>query len=180
MAKRKRKSSTRRRRVSGIGAALNPNNPVIALVAVAAGYFLADKINTPVDKVFPASTDTMLSGYLKPAVKLAAGAGYLLAAKRKKIYFTLPAGLLAGAGLKQALVKAGVVSGFQAVPVIAGYQAVPVIGQAGMPPALSGHRVNGMPPALSGHRVNGGSSNVMAGIGSMDGEGGSSGTGYMG
>ena len=163
MAKRKR-SKKSRRRVSGIGAALNPNSPVIGLIALAAGYFMADTINTQVDKAFPASLDTTLDGYAKPGVKIAAGGAYLALAKRKKLYFSIPAGLLAGAGLKQALVKAGVVSGFQAVPVIAGYQAVPVI--AGMPSQLSGHRVNGMPPQLSGHRVNG-DSKVMAGIGSV-------------
>ncbi len=117
MAKRKRRSrKTSRRRVSGIGAALN-------------------------------------------------------------LYFSIPAGLLAGAGLKQALVKAGVVTGYQATPVIAGYQATPVIAGmpiGGMPPALSGYRVNGMPPALSGYRVNG-DSKVMAGMGSTN-----PGSGYMG
>lgn len=170
MAKRKRRSS-KRRRVSGIGAALNPNSPVIQLAVVAAGYFMADKINTPIDKIFPTSMDTGAASWVKPGSKLAVGA-YLLLSKKKSLLKTVPGGLLAGAGLKQALVKAGVVSGFQAVPVIAGYQSTPVI--AGMPMQLSGHRVNGMPPQLSGHRVNG-DSKVMAGIGSTV-----PGSGYMG
>ncbi len=177
MAKRKKRSTKSRRRVSGIGAALNPNSPVIGLISLAAGYFLADKINEQTDKVFPASLDTTLDGYAKPAIKIAAGGAYLALAKRKKLYFSIPAGLVAGAGLKQALVKAGVVSGYQATPVIAGYQATPVIAGmpiGGMPPALSGYRVNGMPPALSGYRVNG-DSKVMAGMGSMN-----AGSGYMG
>lgn len=162
MARKKRRSH-KRRKVSGIGAALRPNGPIVAIAALAAGYFMADTINTPVDKVFPASVDTMASGWVKPGIKLAVG-GFLLAKKKKSLLTTIPGGLLAGAGLKQALVKAGVVSGFQSVPVIAGYQAVPVI--AGMPSQLSGHRVNGMPPALSGHRVNGMDNRVMGGMGS--------------
>lgn len=166
--RRKRSTHKKRRRVSGIGAAIKPSSPVVQIAALAAGYFLSDKINEPIDKLVPTSTNVETEKtmqWVKPGAKVALG-GFLLMKRKKSLLTTIPGGLLAGAGLKQLLVKAGVVNGFQAVPVIAGYQATPVI--AGMPPQLSGYRVNGngMPSQLSGYRVNG-NERVMGSMGSV-------------
>lgn len=158
-----------RRRMSGIGAALSPKSPVVMIAAVAAGYFLADTINTQTDKLLPTSmapSSTGAAGWVAPAAKIGLGA-LLLLGKKPSLIKAIPGGILAGAGLKQALVKTGVVTGYQSVPVIgrhmAGYQSVPVIGK--MPAQLTGYRVNGMPGQLTGYRVNG-DTKVMGSIGS--------------
>ncbi len=122
-------------------ASLNPKSPLVMLGATAVGYLLADTINGQIDKILPAPP--------------AGGTSSLP---------TIAGGVLAGAGLKRALKKFGVITGYQAVPVIgkrmAGYQAVPVIGRvpsqlSGTPSQLEGFRVNGYTPTGSGSKVMG-------------------------
>lgn len=187
MAKRKHKKTSRRRRMSGMGA-INPSSPIVKLAALAAGYFLGDTINAQIDKVLPASLlstssaagvpDTAMK-YAVPAVEVGIG-GALLMSKKKSMVKVVVGGVLAGAGLRKGLKAAGIVSGYQAVPVIgrrrvAGYQSVPVIGA--VPNQLSGgaSRYAGpVPDQLSGYRVNGyrtNGSNVMGAIDSSNGSG---------
>ncbi len=165
----KKKSKKNKKKVSGVGAALNPKSPIVTIGSLVAGYLLADKINPAIDKVIPASVTsaTSVMSWVVPGSKLAIGS-LLLLKKKPSLLTSIPGGLLAGAGLKQALVKVGVISGYQSVPVIgnrmAGYQSVPVVGK--LPPQLSGYKVGKLPPQLSGYRVNGKQS-VMGSVGSM-------------
>jgi hypothetical protein len=145
MAKRKRRHRKSSRRVGAVSFA--PGSPLVKVAAIAAGYFLGDTINTQVDKVLPASmtaiTATGITGYIPAAAELGIG-GLLLLSKKKSIIKTAVGGVLAGAGLRRALKKAGVVSGFNMVPVINGFNQVPVIG--GVPPQLGG-----VPPQLGSY-----------------------------
>lgn len=171
MAKRKKTHKARRRSVGGMS--LNPKSTVVKLVSVAAGYFLADTINGQIDKVIvPAPVTATSTGFSldKNTLVMAGQVGigsYLLLKKGKASLLTvIPGGLLAGAGLKRALKKFGIVSGYQSVPIIgrrhrmAGYQSVPVIG--GMPGQLSG-----TPLQLQGFRVNGYRPTGSKGVGVM-------------
>lgn len=155
--KHKRKSHKHRRRMGAIGGGKSSN--LIKLGSIAAGYLMADTINEQVDKVLP-KTKNATTNVEEPNQWVGVGAelgiGGLLLMRKKGKYkqFTdIGGGILAGAGLKRALKKAGVISGYQAVPVIgkhrlAGYQKVPVIG--GRPAQLQG-----TPAQLQGFRVNG-------------------------
>jgi hypothetical protein len=101
--------------------------------------------------------------------------GLLLLKGKPSLLKTAAGGILAGAGIKAALKKFGVISGYQSVPVIGGkrirgYQSVPVIGAydqaspsvaqlagqnepgANTPAALKGYGVNGLVP---GYQPNG-------------------------
>jgi len=86
------------------------------------------------------------------------GLGALLMLKGKpSLVKDIAGGVLAGAGLKLALVsfdiiKPAAVTGYQRVPVIGGYQKVPVIGN--VPAQLQG-TVASKPAQLQGYRVNG-------------------------
>lgn len=168
MAKRKKRAHThrhhRRRRMGA--ASLNPASPVVMLGALAAGYFAGDTINAFLDKYIPDIGGTPATG-TTPAVaptidsttiamvaELGLGALLLLRKGKKTLIKTALGGIIGGAGIKRALVKFDVVSGYQAVPVIgrhrmAGYQSVPVIG--GIPGQLQGMT----PSQLQGFRVNG-------------------------
>jgi hypothetical protein len=194
----RRKKHTRRRHHRARVGALNPKQPVVQLAAVALGYFLADTINTSIDKVIPASisTATDFKKYIPGAVETGLGAYLLLSKGRASLIKTGIGGIVAGAGLKRLLVQAGVVTGYQAVPVIgthhrrrmAGYQSVPVVGGIpgqlqGVPVQLQGYRVNGPGYMPNGSGVPG--MNGINGIGNIDGRGGSGITyggssGYMG
>lgn len=176
MAK-KRKGAKRR-----VGAAsLNPGSPIVKLAAIAAGYFLtADPVNTAIDKAnTKAATATEPAGTrvgetVVMGGELGLGALLLLSKSKNKttgLIKTAAGGVLAGAGLKRALKKFGVIKGYQSVPVIgsrrmAGYQSVPVIG--GVPGQLQG-----VPPQLNGYRsagsgVNGYTSQGSGVLGSCD------------
>lgn len=194
---RKRKHHRARRRRGRVGAmALNPQQPVVKLAAVALGYFLAaDPINSAIDKVVPDSikTATDFKKYIPGAAEGGIGAMLLLSKRKPSLLKTVAGGVLAGAGLKRLLTTAGVITGYQAVPVIgasrrhrmAGYQSVPVVGVmtppqlSGVPAQLQGYRVNGYQPNGSGMGVMGSAVN---GVGNYDGlrgsgvtQGGSSG-----
>jgi hypothetical protein len=145
----KRKKGTHHRRRHRIGAmSLNAGSPLVKAAALAAGYFLGDTINTQVDKVLPASmtatTATGISGYLPSVLELGLGGFLLLSKKSPGMVKTITGGIVAGAGLRRALKKSGVVSGFNMVPVIAGFNRVPVIGN--IPAQLAGN----IPAQLAG------------------------------
>lgn len=136
MARRKRtqkKSSSRRRRVSGV--ALNAKSPLVKFGSIAAGYFLGDKINEALSKV---------TGTLDPKIVAAAevAAGYLLSSKVKGLPGAAVGGLLMGAGAKKGLQAFGVISG---VPVINGYRDMRTIN--GLPKPAP--RLNGVAPGIS-------------------------------
>lgn len=201
MAKKKKanKSGRRRRRVGGIGG-INLNSPAIKLLGVAAGYFLtSDMVNNAINNavvkpIKDASTGITTPGTMPETTNTlvtlgSVGVGGLLLMKKRQNLLTFAGGsIAAGAGVKRALKKFGVIKGYQSVPVIgkhrmAGYQSVPVIGLT--PPQLAG-----APPQLQGFRVNGGLDYGYASQGSgvmgstispnANGSGIMSGTGYLG
>lgn len=151
---------------------LNPKSPLVKLAAIAGGYLLADQINDAFDKAIPASLTTATAATATAAAKPATlsadtadkilmgaelGIGALLLLRGKpSLVKSLAGGVLAGAGLKRALIAADVVKatihGYQSVPVIGGYQKVPVIGS--IPAQLQG-TVSKVPSQLQGYRVNG-------------------------
>lgn len=207
MAKKRKstkKKSGKRRRVGGIGG-LNLNSPAVKLLGVAAGYFLgADFVNEGIDSVLakkgaPDATGTPvpmpLSESTKTIVALGqVGVGGLLLMKKRQNFLTFAAGsVAAGAGVKRALKKFGVIKGYQSVPVIGrhrmaggglgGYQSVPVIGVT--PPQLAGTpaQLQGYTPAGSGvGAYNSQGSGVMGSTinPNANGSGLMSGTGYLG
>jgi len=191
MAKRKHKKSTRRRR-RGVGAfGLKGKDNMLKLASLGAGFFIGKPINDQIDKLLAkvnpttATATTSSNGTIATVAELGLG-GILLMRKKSAgtmgMSLTVAGGLLAGAGLRRAIGQLGFMNGYQSVPVIgrhrmAGYQSVPVIGQRNMPAQLSG---NGMPPQLSGFRVNGYTptgSGVMGKIGAVDGGSGITATG---
>jgi len=176
MAKKKTHRK-KHKKVSGLGAMLNPKSPIVMVAAIAGGYFFGDKINNFADTLIPDSltnaTAATATTPAKPATLSAdtadkilmageLGIGALLLLKGKPhLVKTLAGGVLAGAGLQRALISFNIVkvSGYQAVPVIGnrvrGYQSVPVIGSTpaqlqGLPAQLQGYRVNGYKPNGSG------------------------------
>lgn len=193
MAKRRKKrGSTRRRRVGGM--ALSPSSPITQIGSLALGYFLAaDPINGMIDKlltknattpgVVPAGTNKIVA-----AVETLGG-GYLLMAKSKRsLIKTVAGGVVAGAGLKRALKAFNVISGFQSVPVVGrlgmvnvrqnqrgltGFRDVPVVAGG---PSMSGYTPTGS-AALTGYNV--GRSVASQIMGSANGSGLSSGEGRL-
>lgn len=202
MAKKKKakEGGSSRRRVGGIGG-MNLNSPAMKLVGVAAGYFLtANMVNNSLDNVLrspdqpatattPARPGTVSENKEMIATVGEVGLGGLLLLKKRQNLLTFAAGsVAAGAGVKRALKKLGVIKGYQSVPVIgrhrmAGYQSVPVIGVT--PPQLAG-----APAQLQGYKVSGGTdygynsqgSGVMGSTinPNANGSGIMSGTGYLG
>lgn len=109
MAKRRKtkKTSTRRRRVSGV--ALSAKSPVVQLGSIAAGYlFLGDKINDALSNV---------TGSLDPKIVAAAEVvgGFLLKKKMRGTAGQVLGGILIGAGAKKGLREFGVISGLPTV-----------------------------------------------------------------
>lgn len=189
----KRKKSNRRRRSRRVGAvSLGKKGTGLKLLAIAGGYLMGDMINGAVDKLLPGTKDATTGiKTIDPNMNRMAAVGeigiggLLLLSKKSGTVMKVGGGLLAGAGLKRALVQMGVLKGYQSVPVIgrhrmAGYQSVPVIGNTGMPPQLSGRT----PAQLQGFRVNG-YNNQGSGMGVLAGDNGSgitntNSSGYMG
>lgn len=118
MAKRKkhthRKGTRRRRRVSGV--ALNAKSPIIGYGAIAAGYFLGDKINAALAKVVPSSIDP------KIVAAVEAVAGYLVRSKVKGTAGQLAGGVLMGAGVKAAIAAFKPATTVAGLPTIGDYQ----------------------------------------------------------
>lgn len=178
-----RKKSKRRHRRVGAMCFGGKKDAGLKLLAVAGGFLLGDTINTQIDKILPktknATTNVDEPNQTIGIVGEIGLGGLLLMRKKKSMPVALAGGLLAGAGLKRAAKKMGLLTGYQNVPVIgrhkmAGYQSVPVIG-GNTPPQLSGRT----PAQLQGFRVNGyipTGSGVMAGFDGGSGVGG----GYMG
>lgn len=129
MAKRKaskKRKTTRRRRMGGIGA-LNANNPLVKFGSIAAGYFLGDKINTAIDS----ATGDKMDGKLLAGLQTFAGLtlnGVVPVMKGKRgLIATVAGGVLAGSGLKRGLTEFGVINGFHNVPALNGWRAVPAL-----------------------------------------------------
>lgn len=181
MAHKKHKKRKHRRRMGAIGGGKSSN--LIKVGAIAVGYLMADTINGKIDTFLP-KTKNATTNVDEPNQWVGVGAelgvgGLLLMRKRGKYKMAtdVAGGILAGAGLKRALKKTGVIAGYQSVPVIgnrrvAGYQQTPVIG--GRPAQLQG-----TPAQLQGgFRVNG---YLSQGSSVMGGTGGrlNTGSGYM-
>lgn len=179
MAHKKRKRRHRRVGAMSFG---GKKDTGLKLLAVAGGFLLGDTINTQIDKFLPKTTDTATGTQVPNQTIGIVGeiglGGLLLMRKKKSMPLTVVGGVLAGAGLKRAMKKMGVLKGYQNVPVIgrhrmSGYQSVPVIGNTVVPPQLAGR----MPAQLQGYGVNGyvsQGSGVMAGC---DGGSGITGSG---
>ena len=146
MARRKRRTSgRRRRRISGV--ALSATSPLVKYGSLAGGYFLADKINEQLVKITGTLDPKIVNGVLA-----AGGLYYMFMHKGKKnTALTVVSGLAAGTGIKGLLTEFGVVSGFREMPVLNGYQNVPTVGKYAIPsggsPSLSGI------PGGNGYRV---------------------------
>jgi hypothetical protein len=147
MPKRKHhKKKSHRRRVGAMS--LSPTSPLVIYGSMALGYFLGDKINTPIDTAVAGKVDSKIIGVGE------AGIGFLLAFKGKKSTIkTVAGGVLIGAGAKRLLKDFGVVSGFRQVPVLSGFRKVPVIGSYNIPPVPKGMGSYNVPPVPAG--VNG-------------------------
>lgn len=194
MAHKKKHKAGRRRRRSVGALSMNPKSPLVMVAATAAGYFFGDEINAQIDKLLPATAATVpatpaATGFaldtptLVMAGEIGIGAFLLLSKGKASLIKSGAGGLLAGAGLRRAAKKFGIVTGYQSVPVIgrrvAGYQHVPVIGHVpnqltGIPNQLTGYRVNGYRP--NGSRVMGKVSGLYDGYGVA---GAGSGSGVM-
>jgi hypothetical protein len=204
MAKRRKHTRRRARRVGG-GLGFGGKDTGMKLLAVGAGYLLADTINGFIDPMLPQTKDavpvvTKDGQTIGMAAQL--GIGGLLLLKKQSggsagTAMKVAGGILVGAGLKRAMGVLGLkkaVTGYQQVPVIgrhrmAGYQQVPVIGSTPIPAQLSGRtpaQLNGYRPAgsgVGGYIPRGSGMGVLGSIGSNTGGSGitanSGGTGYM-
>lgn len=122
MAKRRKKSHGRRRRISGI--AMTANSPLVKFGGMGAGWFLSDKIDEQITKIAPDMDPKIING-----IMAAGGLYFLFMSKGKKsTLVTLLAAIAAGKGAKGLATDLGIVSGFRDLPVIGGYQQVPTIG----------------------------------------------------
>ncbi len=124
MAKRKKKSHGRRRRRIG-ALSMSASSPLVKFGSMAAGYFLADKVNEQLVKLTGTMDPKIVNGIL------AAGGLYynfLYKGKKSTIMVALT-GLAAGVGAKGLLTDFGVITGFREMPVIGSYGNVPVIGE---------------------------------------------------
>lgn len=124
MAKKRKKSHRRRRRIGAI--AMSASSPLVKYGSIAAGYLVADKVSEQVSKI---------SGDIDPKIVngiLAAGGLYILFMHRgkKNVLLTALAGLAAGAGAKNLLTEFGVINGFAEIPTVGD---IPVIGQYAVP-----------------------------------------------
>lgn len=176
MPKRKKRGGSRRRRRHVGALNLKGKDTTLKLAALAAGFLIGPKLNAAIDK---ANTTTSTTGVVTTKVdpsfimvgEIGVG-GLLLMRKKSNMIMKIGGGVLAGAGLRRAIGKMGLMNGFQSVPVIgrhrmAGYQSTPVLGRATMPPQLAGPSG---PAQLQGFRVNGYTptgSGVMGSIGAI-------------
>lgn len=132
MARRKsakaKRTTTRRRRVSGVS--MNANSPVVQMGAIAAGYFLENTVKAQIDK---------MTGTMDP--KIVAGGlailGFVLRSKVKGTAAAVAGGLMMGAGIKRGIAA---FTAPQLAPAVAGL------------PVVSGYRdmraINGLPSAV--------------------------------
>lgn len=159
MAKRRKRSSSGSRRRVG-AAKLNANNPIVKFGSAGAGFFLADKINQPIDK----AVGDKLDGKIVGAIQAVGGGWYLFKKGKKNLILTLVAGIVAGAGVKRLMGEFGIGSPYGRVPVVAGpYGRVPVVARVGQ-----GYTPN---QALNGYTPNQSLNRVMAGVMPANGSG---------
>ncbi len=154
-----KKSKRRHRRVGAMSFG-SKKDTGLKLLAVAGGFLLGDTINAQIDKFLPKTTDATTATQVPNQTIGIVGeiglGGLLLMRKKKSMPLTVVGGILAGAGLKRAAKKMGLIKGYQNVPVIgrhrmSGYQSVPVIGNSVVPAQLQGRT----PAQLQGYNVNG-------------------------
>lgn len=152
MAKRKaskKRKTTRRRRISGIGK-LNAQNPIVKFGSLAAGYFLADKINPALDKATGDKMDGKLLAGLQVFAGLTANGMVPLIKGQKNVLMVAAGGILAGAGVKRGLTEFGVVNGFHNIPALAGYRTVPALNGYNPTPGTSLGSYNPTPSRVMG------------------------------
>jgi len=124
MAKKRKKTSRRRRRIGAV--ALNANSPLVKFGSIGAGYLLADKINEQLVKVTGTLDPKIVNGVL------AAGGLYMLFMNKgkKSTVITVLSGIAAGVGAKGLLTEFGVITGFAQIPVVG---QLPVVSGYGVP-----------------------------------------------
>jgi hypothetical protein len=165
MAKRRRIGRTLRRRKNG-ALSFNASSPLVKFGSIAAGYFMADKINEAIDKTVGDKVDGKIVAAAEAVL------GFMLSMRGKKTTLKVAAGgILLGAGIKKALNEFGVIKGFDDVPVIGGYDSVPVLsGYTTRPIGINGYTVPqpmaSKPSVMGGINVNSGGSG--SGLGYMD------------
>jgi hypothetical protein len=147
---------------------LNPSSPIVKIGAVAAGYFLGDKINAQVDKLTAGKIDSKLIG----AGQVGLGA-LLLLSKRPSIVKSAVGGIAAGSGLKRLIgamsgaattpatttTPAAGVNGYGRVPTLGGYRDVPSLGGYHTPGTLGAYAIpsgRGMSDRVMGSAGGGG------------------------
>lgn len=157
----KKKTTRRHRRVGALS--MRGNAQLFKIAAIAAGYFLGDKLNDFITN----ATGGKIDGKIVAGAEVGLGALLLMSKGRQTMMKTVIGGLSLGAGLKKALKEFGVISGYGNVPVlgarrpmrrVAGYGDVPVIGGYDSPGTLAGYD---SPGTLAGNRQR-----VMAGMNS--------------
>jgi hypothetical protein len=144
--KASKKTSRRRRRIGAT--ALNMKSPLVKYGSIAAGFLMANAINTPLDNVIPTNIDSKLVA----AGQIGIGAA-LAFKKQQSMITTVGGGILIGAGIKRAMSAFGI-GGFQSVPVVGSsrvgnFQSVPVLGNYKTAPvAMAGYKT--APVAMAG------------------------------
>lgn len=132
-AKRKKKKTTSRRRMSGL--ALNASSEIVQYGSIAAGFLLGDTINTAIDKI---ADPTKIDGKIVAGVQAGAGAAYMWLKKGKKnLPLTIASGLLIGSGAKRGLKAFGMgampLNAYQNMPHVAGPRRLPMNGFQNVP-----------------------------------------------
>lgn len=130
MAKRKKKSTGRRRKVGATK--INANSNLVKIAALAAGYFAGDKINEQVTKMAGDKIDGKIIGVAETGI----GAFLVLGPGKKTMLKTVAGGVIAGAGIKKLMGEFG-------IGAVGPYGRVPVIGQSnpyGRVPVIAGAR----------------------------------------
>ena len=182
MAKRKsqKKKTHRRRRVGGL--ALNASSPLVMLGSVALGYLGGGAINSALNMLVPASMKTQsYTGKVLAGGQIGVGTLLVMGKGKKSILKTVAGGLLAGAGIKRAMVvfapgTTDTLGGYGAVPVLGAY-ATP--GQIGYGRKVAGY---GSVPVLGAYTPNSSLTGAVKVMGSTSASGYGSGYGssYMG
>ena len=131
--KRKHVKHRRRHRVGAL--ALNPSSPLVMLGSVALGYFGGTAINSALNMIIPASMKTQpYTGKAVAAGQVGVGALLVMGKGRKSMIKTVAGGLLAGAGLKRAMIvfatgTTDTLGGYGDLPVIGAYAPLSQIGR---------------------------------------------------
>jgi len=165
MAKKRKKTATRRRRRVG-AMALNANSTLMKFAPVIAGFLFADKINPMIDKLTGGKIDSKLIG----AGQTGLGALLVFGKGKKSMLKTLGGGLLLGTGAKRLTQSFGIgrIGGYGNIPVLGnrvnGYHSVPVLGNR----AVGAYTPNS---SVGAYNANPKPFNVMAGVDTTKGSG---------